>query len=114
MLSIEHQQVRPNMVRITLKGRMMIGQDLQQVDTLVGGLIEVGFRDFVFDLAGLTHIDSTGIGRFIASYNRITAMPGASFGMAAAAGAVRSAFRVTRLDTVFPFFETVEQAQAAV
>jgi hypothetical protein len=31
--------------------------------------------------------------------------------LAGATGAVRDAFRVTRLDTVFPFFDSVEAAR---
>lgn len=113
MLSIEHNLVRPEMARIAIKGKLMLGFDSHQVEKLVSKLLSEGVRDFVFDLEGLTHIDSTGIGRFIASYNRVMECPGATLRMAAATGAVRSAFRVTKLDTVFPFFPTVAEAQAA-
>lgn len=91
---------------------MMLGAANLSVDMLVSTLLEQGVRHFVFDMRGVTHIDSTGIGRFIASYNKIM-VEGGSLRMAAAAGAVRAAFRVTHLDTVFPFFETLEQAEAA-
>lgn len=89
----------------------MLGADSGQVEALVNELLLQGCRDIVFDLSGLTHIDSTGIGRFIASYNRTMQTEGASMRMAAATGVVRSAFRVTKLDSVFPFYDTVEQAQ---
>jgi anti-anti-sigma factor len=112
MLSVEHNEVRPGTVLITMKGRMMLGEDSGRVDTLVNTLLDSGYRQIVFDLEGLTHIDSTGIGRFIASYNRVMQVEGASLAMAKATGAVRSAFRVTKLDTVFPFFDTVEAAMA--
>jgi len=111
MLTLLHELVNPGMALITVQGKMMLGADSQQVERLVSTLLAEGVRDFVFDLQGLTHIDSTGIGRFIASYNRIMTVPGTSMRMAAAAGAVRSAFRVTKLDTVFPFYETVAQAE---
>jgi anti-anti-sigma factor len=112
MLLVEHKQLRPGVALITVRGRMMLGQDSEQLDRLVAQLLEQGYRDIVIDLEGLTHIDSTGIGRFIASYNRVMQVPGASMRLAAAGGAVRSAFRVTRLDTVFPFFESVSEASA--
>jgi anti-anti-sigma factor len=113
MLSVRHEMSGPTMVLITVEGKMMLGAANLSVDMLVSTLLEQGVRHFVFDLHGVTHIDSTGIGRFIASYNKIMAVEGASLRMAAAAGAVRAAFRVTHLDTVFPFFETVEQAEKA-
>jgi anti-anti-sigma factor len=112
MLSVEHNEVRPGTVLIRMKGRMMLGEDSGRVDSLVHTLLDSGYRQIVFDLEGLTHIDSTGIGRFIASYNRVMQVEGASLAMAHATGAVRSAFRVTKLDTVFPFFDTVEAALA--
>lgn len=101
------------MALIRLKGRMMLGWDSQRLETLVAELLAAGYRDLIFDLEGLTHIDSTGIGRFIASYNQVAAVPGASMRLAAATGPVRSAFRVTKLDTVFPFFDTVQKAEQA-
>lgn len=112
MLSVRHEMSGPAMVRVTVEGKMMMGAENLGVDGLVESLLDQGVRRFVFDLRGVTRIDSTGIGRFIASYNKIMAVEGGSLRMAAA-GAVREAFRVTRLDRVFPFFETVEQAEAA-
>ncbi len=112
MLTIEHTQIKPGMVLITVTGKLMLGTHSEQVEQLVSELLAQGYRDIVFDLSGLTHIDSTGIGRFIASFNRTMATEGASMRMACATGVVRSAFRITKLDTVFPFFDTVEQAQA--
>lgn len=114
MLAVTHKEVRPGVALVTVTGKMMLGEDSAQVDALVARLLELGYGSIVFDLAGLTHIDSTGIGRFIASYNRVMQVDGASLHMAAATGIVRSAFRVTKLDTVFPFFDTVDQALAPV
>ncbi len=113
MFQIEYERVQPGMVLIHVRGRLMLGAESHQVEQLVSRLLNEGERDFVFNLEGLTHIDSTGIGRFIASYNLILQVDGASLRMAAATGAVRSAFRVTKLDTVFPFFPDVDSARAA-
>lgn len=114
MLTVQHERIRADMARISVTGRMMLGADSLQVEQLVTALLAAGVRDFVFDLEGLTHIDSTGIGRFIASYNHLTREPGATMRMAAAGKVVRAAFRVTKLDTIFPFFETVAQAETAI
>ena len=64
------------------------------------------------DMAGITHIDSTCIGRCIASLNKVT-QAGGKLHMAGAAGQVRESFRVTRLDRVFRFFDDAERALAA-
>ena len=104
MLVIEHTKPEAGAARITLRGKLMLGADSERMDELVTGLLGEGVTDFVFDLAGLTHIDSTGIGRFISAYNRV--VPGGGrMRMAGAQGAVRSSFRVTKLDTVFEFVD---------
>ena len=98
---------------ITLSGRLMLGPEGQQLENTVEDLLAKGFRRFVFELSGVTHIDSTGIGRCIASLNKIMAA-GGKLHMAAAAKQVREGFRVTRLDRVFRFFDDPVSAQAAL
>ena len=108
-LKIEHRDLKPGVVVIALAGRVMLGVESAQIETLVQELLKQGRRHFVFDLSGVTHIDSTGIGRFISSLN-MTMREGGSLRMAAASGQVRDSFRVTRLDTIFMFYPDVESA----
>ena len=108
-LQIEHRDVKPGVVVIALAGRVMLGAESAQIETLVHELLKQGCRRFIFDLSGVTHIDSTGIGRFISSLN-MTLKEGGSLRMAGASGQVRDSFRVTRLDTIFKFYPDVEGA----
>lgn len=109
LLQIEHKEIKPGVILITLTGRVMLGQESQQIETLVSQFVAQGHRSFIFDMSGVTHIDSTGIGRFISSFNSLRAVGGV-LRMAGATGQVRDGFRVTRLDTVFQFFPDVEAA----
>ena len=90
----------------------MLGPEGQQVESALTDLLAKGYRRLVIDMAGITHIDSTGIGRCIASLNKVT-QAGGKLHMAGAAGQVRESFRVTRLDRVFRFFDDAERALAA-
>ena len=63
----------------------------------------------IFNIADVTKIDSTGIGRFISSYNQVAAA-GGEMRMAGAPRFVFQAFHVCRLDTVFRFYPTVDEA----
>lgn len=94
---------------ITLRGELMLGEGSAQLGTLVLKLIEGGRNNLVFDLSGVTHIDSTGMGRFIDTYTRLEKTAG-EMRLAGAKGAVRDSFHVTRLDTVFRFYPTVDEA----
>lgn len=90
----------------------MMGPESAALESLVQERVEDGDRLLVFDLAGLKQIDSTGIGRFISAFNRLLAV-GGNLAMCGAQPVVRQSFRVTRLDTVFRFFDAVEDALGA-
>jgi anti-sigma B factor antagonist len=98
---------------VVLRGKLMLGEDCRQLDAVIPELLSEGRTKLIFDLSAVTHIDSTGIGRFIDAYSRLTKVSG-KMRLAGATGAVRDSFRVTRLDTVFSFFPTVDDARAGL
>ncbi len=111
-LQIEQRQAAPGTAVLSLTGRVMLGEESEQIGKLIGRLLESGTRMFVIDLSGVTHIDSTGIGRFIAGFNQVLPAGGKLL-MAGATGQVRDAFAVTRLDTVFEFYAGLDEALVA-
>jgi anti-sigma B factor antagonist len=112
MLEIKSEVVRPGTIVIRLAGKLMMGPESAAMESFVAECLDQGNRNLVFDLAELKQIDSTGIGRFISAFNRLMQVKG-TIGMAASSPVVRQSFRVTRLDTVFKFYDTVDQAVAA-
>ena len=94
---------------IILRGKLMLGEDCNLLEAVIPELLRDGRTKLIFDLSGVTHIDSTGIGRFIDTYSRL-GQAGGEMRLAGATGAVRDSFRVTRLDTVFRFYPTVDAA----
>jgi anti-sigma B factor antagonist len=108
-LEIEQKDLKPATCLITLRGKLLLGSECEELETLVPRLVESGRKNLVFDLSGVTHIDSTGIGRFIDTHRRLEQVAG-QMRLAGAKGAVRESFRVTRLDMVFAFYPTVEAA----
>jgi anti-sigma B factor antagonist len=112
-LSIEHKEVAPAPRVITISGKLLLGAGCVELGTLVPQLVDAGARTLVFDLSGVTRIDSTGIGRFIDTYGRLK-KTGGEMRLAGVEGAVRETFRLTRLDRVFSFYPTVEAACAGL
>jgi anti-anti-sigma factor len=108
-LEIAHKEVSPGVVVVTLTGKLMLGSDGQDIPAIVEDCLKQGTKIFVFDLSAVTVIDSTGIGRFIASYNKIAAA-GGEMRMAGATGHLFQSFHVSLLDQVFPFYPTVDEA----
>jgi len=76
MMEISHKEIAPGAAVVTLAGKIMMGAESEQIVSLVDSLLAQGKRTIVFDVAGVTHIDSTGIGRFISSFNKIMAAGG--------------------------------------
>ena len=112
-LGIERQDGDGAVSVVVLRGKLMLGEDCRQLEAVIPELLSEGRTKLIFDLSAVTHIDSTGIGRFIDAYSRLAKVSG-KMRMAGATGAVRDSFRVTRLDTVFAFFPTVEEARAGL
>ena len=108
-LAVEHHDVHSATSIIRLSGKLMLGEEMSKLEALVSELLKNGRKNLVFDLTGVTHIDSTGIGHFIDAYSRLSPVGGA-IRLTGASGAVRDSFRVTRLDTVFPFYPSIEAA----
>ena len=109
MIEIAHREVTSGTVVITLTGKLMLGPEGDEIVSLVEKQVAAGIRKFIFDLSGVTVIDSTGIGRFISSFNKIMAV-GGQMRMAGASGHVMQSFRVSLLDKVFSFYPTLQQA----
>jgi anti-anti-sigma factor len=108
-LEISHKEVAPGVVLVTLAGKLMLGSDGADIPDIVDGFLREGKKIVIFDLAGVTTIDSTGIGRFIASFNKIV-NAGGEMRMAGATGHLFQSFHISLLDQVFPFFDTAEDA----
>jgi anti-anti-sigma factor len=108
-LQLQHRNLQPSAALVTLSGKLLLGQESQELAALVPELIARGHKCLIFDLHGVTHIDSTGIGRFIDTYIQLSKV-GGKMRLAGATGPVRDSFHVTRLDTVFSFYPDVEAA----
>jgi anti-sigma B factor antagonist len=109
LMEISHTEIAPATAVVTLTGKLLMGPESGQIVNLVDDLMRRGKRIIVFDLSGVTAIDSTGIGRFIYTYNKLMGA-GGDMRMAGATGHVFQTFKVSLLDTVFRFFPTVEEA----
>ena len=106
---ISHSEIAPGTVVVTLAGKLMIGTEGGGIVTLVESLLREGKRKIIFDISAVPNIDSTGIGHFIASFNKIGAA-GGQMRLAGASGHVFQAFHVSLLDKVFKFYPSVEEA----
>ena len=108
-MEISYTEIAPDTVVVTIAGKVMMGAESEQITTLVSDLLGQAKRTIIFHIAGITKIDSTGMGRFISSYNQV-AEAGGEIRMAEAPRFVFQAFHICRLDTVFRFYATLDEA----
>jgi anti-sigma B factor antagonist len=112
MLAITHHEITPGTVVISLSGDLKLGAESEKVTDLVAELLQQGKRVIIFDVAGIDRIDSTGIGRFIASYNKIAAVKG-EMRIVGTRTYLFRVFQVSALDKIFRFYPDIEEALKA-
>jgi anti-sigma B factor antagonist len=112
VLDIRQSEAEPGIGLITLGGKALIGAQSHKIEEAVRNLLGRGCRVVILEMSALTHMDSTGMGQVIASLN-MAMQSKAKLVAAAAVPGVREGFRVTRLDTVIPFYEDLAAALTA-
>lgn len=81
--------------------------------TAISDVIDDGHAHLVLDAAGITFLDSTGIGVLVIALRRTRASDG-SFALAGAQGRTLRTLSLTGLDRVFDLYDSVPDAQAAL
>lgn len=90
-------------------GRLMYEADSQLFHEKLEAEVKNGRRWFVIDLSGVIGMSSTGLGILISAHRGL-AQKGVAFKLAKLSEKVRSVLQITRLNTIFEIYETVEEA----
>ena len=94
---------------LEFKGRLTFSEQSEQHFAELRRYIEEGARTFVFDLRQVPDVDSAGLG-FLVTCLTTAQRAGAELRLAAPSNRVLYALLITKLDAIFPVFETVEAA----
>ena len=113
ILSIRQENPDASTSIIHMDGRLLLGPSCVELEEMVQNFLVSGSRRLIFDVSGVTHMDSTGMGRFIDAHQKLIAA-GKTMRIAGATGGVREMFRVTKLDTVFDLYPTLEASLAMI
>jgi anti-sigma B factor antagonist len=97
---------------IVLSGRITMGEVIDKFRMLWTQALEAGAKQILVNLADVNFMDSSGIGMMIRCHSVVT-QSGGKLRIVGANGAVRQAFKVTRLDNVFEFHESEQSALSA-
>ena len=94
---------------IELSGKITIGTGDVKIRELVDSSLEEGQMKILLDLAGVTAIDSSGIGEMVACYTSVTKR-GGQLKLMHLSPKINDILQVTQLITVFDVFDDEREA----
>ena len=100
-----------DIVIVDLQGRMAMGE-VDEFRTKWAEAMATGSKELIINLSRVTMMDSSGIGTMIRCHSAVSAV-GGTIRVVGANSTVRQAFKVTRLDKVFHFYDDEAAARAA-
>src|SRR5271154_2375322 len=109
MLEIQTRQLPPDITVLALTGRVTIGRDCKELEWAVENLVKEGRKKVIFDLTGVTHIDSTGIGIVVMSAGQIKKV-GGELRVAGATAHVEEVLKLTSIDKIVVLHPTAAAA----
>lgn len=109
MLEIQNKQIEPDILVVQIAGRITMGRECKHLEWATDSFIRDAHKKVVFDLAGVTHIDSTGIGIIMMSAGQLKEV-GGQLRVAGAKGHVEEVLKMTNVDKVIGLHPSVEAA----
>jgi anti-sigma B factor antagonist len=109
MLQIQTKHIEPDIVVLEITGRVTMGRECKQLEWSTDTLLRENKKKVVFDLSGVTHIDSTGIGIIVMSAAQVK-HAGGELRVAGASGHVEQVLRMTSVDKVIALHPTATAA----
>jgi anti-sigma B factor antagonist len=103
---------RGNVRIIELSGKITIGSGDVKIRELIDQSIADGKKNILLDLAGVSTIDSSGIGEMVACYTTVT-KNGGQLRLLRLSPKINDILQVTQLITVFDVFDDEVEAVAS-
>ena len=107
--AVESARIEPDIMMVSVRGSITVGRESQNIVVFLKNLLQENEKKLVFDLAGLEHLDSSGV-ELIFECFAAAKSAGAQLRLAAANKKVSRLFHITRLDTILAFYPTVAEA----
>ena len=97
---------------LDLEGKITLGESSSGLRAEIRSLLDAGNAQIVVNLAGVTYIDSSGLGELVSAYATAKTR-NAEVKLANLTPRVESVLQVTKLYTVFEVFQSEEDAAAS-
>lgn len=111
LLEIQTKDLPPDIVVLEITGRITIGRECKQLEWATDSLVHEGRKKIIFDLTGVSQIDSTGIGIIVMSAGQLKGV-GGELRVAGASGHVEQVLKMTNVDQIVGMHPTTAAAAA--
>jgi anti-sigma B factor antagonist len=109
ILSIANKHLDPDIAVLEMAGRICLGSASQQVEWSLADLLKQNQKKIVFDLSGVTVLDSTGVGIIVMCCAKVR-KAGGNLRIAGANGMVEETLKMTNVDKIMPFYPSLAEA----
>jgi len=109
ILNLERKNIEPDIVVLEMTGRICLGSDCQKVEWTLADLLKQNQRKIIFDLSGVTVVDSTGVGILVTCHAKVR-RAGGSLHIACATDMVEETLKLTSVDKIFRLYPSLAEA----
>ena len=95
---------------LDMSGKITIGEGSVALRTAIRRLLEEGKKRILLNLAGVSYVDSSGIGELVSSYTAIGKEEGGQLKLLNLTQKIRDLLTITKLLTVFDVYESEAEA----
>lgn len=101
-----------NVAIVDLNGKITLGENTGILRDELRSLLAQGNKNIVLNMAGVSYVDSAGLGELVGAYTTATNQGGA-VKLLHMQGKMKDLMQVTKLHTIFPAFEDEQKAVAS-
>lgn len=113
LLQIAERLVEPDITIVELTGKLALGRESQQIESLIEELVKRGSRRVVMDMSGVDYIDSAGVGMVALAAGRLRES-GGKLAVVASEGKVLHLLTMTQMNAIVAVCPNVAGGVAAV
>ena len=113
LLEIAERDMAPDITVVELAGTLELGRESQRIETLVDDLVKRGSTRVIFDMRGVEHMDSTGLGMLALASGKLRES-GGTLAIVAPGGRVLELLTLTQINLIVKVCPTLEAAVAAL
>jgi|SRR6185436_1367028 anti-anti-sigma factor len=108
-LEVHRKHLEPDIVLLEIVGKVVYGPECQQIEWLTAELLQEGERKIIFDISGVQHLDSSGIGILVMCSSKVKEA-GGELCLAGAEGHVKSILEVTGVGRIVASYPNTTHA----